>query len=201
MKTILIFLLLASFSYAQATTLASVDITKLYKEADVVALVTIEQGQLLRHSKEDCGAKYSGRIKELLKGQLPIKSLINFSTYSLVSLGDTFLIFVSKSDNQVRHLASTNTFSQRLEQQRQNACSRHLPKYQVIHSGTAMLKAYYAPIPNIKDSFVVFGPIRIPKNMKSYFISQKNRPDKCKFYSSCIRVEKESMFNVLKKMK
>ena len=188
MKFWLLVLFCASFSYVQGTTLASIDVTKLYEEADVVALVTIEQGQLLRHSGEDCGAKYSGRIKELLKGQLPIKSLINFSTYSLVSLGDTFLIFVSKSGNQVRHLASTNTFSQRLEQQRQNACSQHLPKYQVIHSGTAMLKSYYAPIPNIKESFVIFGPIRIPKNMKSYFISQKNRPDKCKLYGSCIRV-------------
>jgi ribosomal silencing factor RsfS len=200
MKILSLLLSLAFFSEAQATKLASVDITKLYKEADAVVLVEIEQGKLLNMSSEECGAKYSGKIKESLKGKFKKKSIIDFSTYSRVSLGDTFLIFIARSDNQVKHLASTNTFSQRIEKQRQFTCSKYLPKYHVIHNGTAMLKTYYAPIPNSKPSFVVYGPIQIPKTMKSYFISKNNLPEKCKIYSTCIRVEKESMYKVLKKI-
>jgi len=200
MKILSLFLSLAFFLNAQATTLAPVDITKLYKEADAVVLVEIVQGKLLNISGVECGAKYSGKIKDSLKGKFKKRSIIDFSTYSRVSLGDTFLIFIARSDNRVKHLASTNTFSQRIEKQRQITCSKHLPKYHVIHNGTAMLKTYYAPIANSKPSFLVYGPIQIPKTMKSYFIGKNNLPDKCKIYRTCIRVEKESMYKVLKEI-
>jgi hypothetical protein len=201
MKYLFSLLSLLFFVDLEATRLASVEVTDLYKEAEIVILVEIESGQLIKTPKIGCETKYRGKVEEILKGKLVKDSLIDFSSYKRVRLGDKFLIFLSKRSNQINHISSTNSYSYQIDNERKKVCNKLLPKYQVIHSGNAMLKTHYAPITNSKKSFLVYGPVTVPKTMKSYFISMANRPDTCKIYSTCTRVEKESMFNILKRIK
>lgn len=138
-----------------ATTLASVPLTELFQQADVVALVQVTQGQVLVVGEETCGARYEAQVLEGLKGAKQ-GSTIKFGHLQGYKIGAKYLLFLLKSGRSYDPKMSTNAIMEQAEQQVITKCSPVWRDLTVMHSGNGALPVSWASQFKYEDS------VRIP---------------------------------------
>ncbi|MBV1775918.1 hypothetical protein KSF73_09340 [Burkholderiaceae bacterium DAT-1] len=124
--------------HLSATTLPRLSVDTLYKHADVVAIVQIESGELVKNGEQSCGVKYSGRIINALKGTFKKDDLINFGPYRDNGIGSFALVFLNESSNVFNPKISTSLEIEK-ETEYKVQCTKRMPKYSIMHEGFGLL--------------------------------------------------------------
>lgn len=149
-----------------ATTLASVPLTELFQQADVVVLVQVTQGQVLGVGEETCGARYEAVVLEGLKG-MKKGTTIKFGHLHGYKIGNRYLLFLLKSGRSYDTKMSTNAIMEHAQQQLIAKCSPVWHDLAVMHSGNGALPVNWASQFKYEDS------VRIP----SRFVGIPNELD------------------------
>lgn len=91
----LLFLSVPSISFA--TKIASVDLDTLLTEAQIVALVTITEGELNENAQR-CGARFTGVVSNALKNvekETKLSFLSRFVSHSQLEMGAQYIVFLN----------------------------------------------------------------------------------------------------------
>ena len=138
-------ILLISFA-ASATTLARIEVSELFKEADVVVIVRVAAGQTLGEGEERCGAIYTGKIERAFKGAAGTET-VQFGHYPGYEAGGRYLLFLTKPGRRFDPLNSTNSESMAIEQEFRARCDSKQTGHRVMHSGVGALRIALKPQP------------------------------------------------------
>jgi hypothetical protein len=95
----------------RATTLPRLPVEDLYQKANVVAVIQIESGSVIDSGGHQCGARYTGRILEAMKGPLKKDDPIEFGPFPGYGVGNHALVFLNDSAKVYSPKASTNSSS------------------------------------------------------------------------------------------
>ena len=136
-----------------ATTLPKIPVAELFKEADMVAIVQVVDGQVLGELEESCGAKYKARVIRGFKGAET--GYIYFGHFHGYEIGGRYLLFLTKPDRDYRPLMSTNSRAMEAEKEYLEKCSNVRTANRVMHSGNGALKIMWTGEYKYKDAVAV----------------------------------------------
>ena len=140
MKRFILWLALVSIAFAaSATKLMPVAIDELFVAADLVAIVQITEGSVIRSGTTECGAKYRAQVIDVLKGASQ-KNSIEFGRVVGYEIGTRYLIFLAADGKRYDPLASTNSDAIRAGYEYETKCSSKWPRLNLIHSGTSAFR-------------------------------------------------------------
>ncbi len=182
-------------SIASGTTLPPVPIEELFHEADYVLVVEVIEGHTLEPSGHKCGAVYTGRVIENIKGGVDTISFGHFHGYEI---GSKYLLFLTKPDREYRPLASTNSMAMAREQEYREKCNDVLTAAKVMHSGYGAIEITWA-IPNdyedaakVATRFVV-----LPESMPTELYIHNEREQ----FDEYVWVPEQDLIDYLKQIK
>ncbi|MFZ2237004.1 MAG: hypothetical protein WAV67_11590 [Dokdonella sp.] len=146
-----------------ATSLYEVSVDDLYKESAIVVSGTIEVGAKL---PKDCGVSYSVRVDRSYKGDTAKGRLFRFRGFGPMQVGARYFLFMSKSGNEFRAIASTNGFDMKLRTEYLERCKHLWPPYTVNLTGAGALKVTGTYSDAVKkavlfDNFLIRSPIGV----------------------------------------
>ncbi len=135
---------LATASFAAcATIIMPVPLNELVLASDVVAIIQITEGSVIRDGETECGAKYGAQVIETLKGSAP-RQPIEFGRRGGIEIGTRYLVFLAKSPMRYDPLLSTNGAAIQEEREYENKCATKWPRLNLIHSGNSAFRiAWY----------------------------------------------------------
>ena len=144
MKRLVLSLALVSIAFGtSATKLMPVAIDELFAVADVVAIVQITEGWVIRSGTTECGAKYRAQVIDVVKGASREIS-IEFGRSEGYEIGTRYLIFLAADGKRFDALASTNSDAIRAGYAYEKKCSSKWPRLNLVHSGTSAFRiAWY----------------------------------------------------------
>jgi len=158
-------LLALTAPFADATTLARVELSELYADAHIVAEVQIASGESLGMGRDSCGAKYKARVEVAFKGA-QAGELIEFGYFHGYEIGSRYILFLSRHERE--YSASTNSRDMADAQASRARCSRHLTVSSVMHSGNGALLVNWASQLQFKDGVLVRTRyVRLPEGTKT----------------------------------
>lgn len=165
-------------SAAHATRMDSVPIDELFSHADFVAQIQIIEGHTLGTPEDDCGALYKGRVIFVYKGSA-VKQ-VEFGHYEGFKVGNRYLVFLTKPNEPYRSLASTNSYSMKLEQEHAQKCARYWTGMEIMQGVHGALEIYH-PYDGYTDTAVrlpmrfiappegsKFTPVAAPSSVDNY---------------------------------
>ena len=149
----------------RATILMPIPLADTIKRADVIALVRVTSGRMVRGNKDDCGARYIGEIVRSYKGNAESKS-IEFGPYYNLRIGGRYLIFLVQGALAPESYLSTNSKHLNALQEFHRECKGVAAAYAIMNSGRAAM-----PIEDSLDSIEKWiiewsTLIEPPKNMR-----------------------------------
>jgi hypothetical protein len=149
LSCVLCFLLPLSVS---ATTLPRQSVNDLYHEADVVAIIQIESGSVVKNGEHECGVKYRGRLLEPIKGPFKSNDVIEFGPFSGYGVGNQALVFLDDSTKVYDPKVSTNSSAMAQEAEYKKTCLPFMPKYSIMFSGFGFLEISWTTKFDYKDA-------------------------------------------------
>ncbi len=129
---------------AEATTLAQVSIDELLKEADVVVVVEVSTGSVIKVGEEYCGVTFSGVVTDVVKGKIQAGSIINFVSDSGATVPGRKIAFLTSSESPSLHIYSTNLNALVEGAKTEETCENVRPNFRVLHSGVALFDVEHA---------------------------------------------------------
>lgn len=141
--------LLCLMSIANGATLPPIHIDELFEKADYVLVVQISEGKTLESSGNQCGAIYTGKVVQKLKGGADSIAFGHFHGYEI---GSTYLLFLTNPGTEFRPLASTNSVSMAREQEYRDKCSALLTAANIMHSGNGAIEITWAEPYKFKEA-------------------------------------------------
>lgn len=90
-----VMLLFPSLSLARKVT--RMPIERLFKDADYVAVVCIESGDVVQSANRSCGAKYKAKVIDGIKGVFS-DEVLQFGLCPGLAIGEAYLVFLGSSD-------------------------------------------------------------------------------------------------------
>ncbi len=138
-RLILWFALVATAFGVAATKLMPVSIDELFVAADVVAIVQITEGSVIRNGATECGVRYRAQVIDVLKGANREMS-IEFGRVEGYEIGTRYLIFLAADGKRYDPLASTNSDAIRAGYDYEKKCANKWPRLNLVHSGTSAFR-------------------------------------------------------------
>ena len=187
--------LMSLMSLASGTTLPPVPIEELFREADYVLVVEITDGRTLEPAGYKCGAIYTGRVIESIKGEGDTVSFGHFHGYEI---GSKYLVFLTKPDREYRPLMSTNSMAMTREQEFREKCNDVLTGARIMHSGYGVIEITWA-IPNdYKDAAkVALRYVVLPESMQT----MRYVPNEGEEFDEYTWVAEKDLIDYLKELK
>jgi hypothetical protein len=134
-----------------ATTLPSVQIADLFREADVVARVQVTAGRVLGIGDDACGAKYEAIVEEGYKG-IRKGDTIEFGNYYGYEVGNRYVLFLVAPGRTHEPVMSTNSEHMDAKQKFVARCGSQLRRNTVMHSGNGALPIQWTAEFDYKDA-------------------------------------------------
>ena len=154
-------LLLASPS--GATTLPRLQVGELFELSEVVVLVQIEEGQLLRTRKDySCGAEYKARVLDSIKGHFEKNDIISFGPYYGESIGAKRVLFLARTSEKLSQYASSGSVELDEEETHYKKCKGLLPKYSVVFSGFGSVEVSFTTKFDYKEAVIIKNEWLVP---------------------------------------
>jgi hypothetical protein len=183
----LILLMLLFPANASAAKFAHVALTHLFKQADCVAVIRIESGELVPNGAALCGVKYEGRVLDAIKG-VSKDEIMEFgsecgSGLLALEVGSKYLVFIAKPGRSNNRYAANILRSKQEGTKTAESCGSALPGMRVIHSpvGTMLVGgvAFGEPV-SISTS------VRLPPSLKIEYTFKRGQyswePDHVEVY-------------------
>ncbi len=162
---VMMYALCAQWSYA--TTLARINLTDLFQEADLVAFVEVTSGEMLGVGDDSCGAKYAARVLEAFKGSTTGEK-IEFGNFYGYEIGGRYILFLVKAPRTHEPMMSSNSMQLDVRAKIQTWCGPKLLRNTVMHSGNGALKVPWVSKFKYQDGVLV--PTRyvaLPKGLST----------------------------------
>jgi len=192
-KYLIVAIIILISSIGHSTTVPQIRITKLYQQADVVAIVRIESGETINGTNFPCGAKYQGKVINSLKNS-KVNQLIEFGYYFGHGIGNEYIVFLNKKHNVYSPLASTNSGLMDSQAQFDRECYSKHPELVVMHSGFGMRELQYHGESKSNYAFLIpTNYLSLPKDTE-YTEPKKSE---CDTFDECKWVDKEAMLILL----
>ena len=179
-------------SIGHSTTVPQISITKLYKQADVVAIVRIESGEIINGTDYPCGARYQGKVIIPLKNS-KVEQVIDFGYYFGNGIGNEYIVFLNKKQNVFNPIASTNSGLMESQAQFDKDCNSKHPELIVMHNGYGMRELKYHGESKSNYAFLIpTNYLSLPKDTKF------NDPEDsdCNTWEKCKWIDKEDMLKL-----
>lgn len=180
-------------SVGNATTISQVNIFKLYQQADIVALVRIESGEIIEGIDFSCGTKYKGKVIRPLKNT-KINQIIEFGYYMGSGIGGQYIVFLNKKQNVYNPINSTNSSSENFQYQFNKVCNPKHPNYIVMHHGVGSQKLEYHG--DTKSDYAFLIPTKYLELPKGTKLIEPEESD-CNIWEECKWVDKETVLKML----
>lgn len=192
-KYLIVAIMILILSIGHSTTVPQISITKLYQQADVVAIVRIESGEIINGTDFPCGAKYQGKVINPLKNSR-IEQLIEFGYYFGNGIGNEYIVFLNKKQNVYKPIASTNSDLMESQAQFDRECYSKHPKLVVMHSGFGMRELKYHGESKSNYAFLIpTNYLSLPKDTEF----KETEKSECNAWDECKWVDKEVMLKLL----
>ena len=187
----ILFMLCTTYGYA--TTIPQVTILTLYDQADVVAIVNIESGEIIEGKEFPCGAKYRSKVIEPLKNT-KVDQYLEFGYFIGQGIGNKYLVFLTKKPNIYAPVISTNSYSAFSKSYFDRQCKSKHPDYEIMHHGYGIQEMEFPSEANYKDAFLISTEyLKLPSSTKT--ISPER--EICNLWERCMWVTKESILEIL----
>jgi hypothetical protein len=150
-----------------ATTLPAIPLEELFRDADIVVIAEVVQGEIVRVGGQPCAAKYIAKVEESFKGA-PKDATIEFGNFVGYELGSRYLLFIVGPERRHEPMMSTNSMHLQAKAALTARCGPTLQRSTVMHSGNGALRIDWTAKFNYKDGVRV--PTRwvvLPKNIES----------------------------------
>jgi hypothetical protein len=177
------------------TTIPQVSIINLAHQADIVAVVRIESGEIINGTDFPCGAKYKGKVLHSIKNSKQ-DQIIEFGYYFGEEIGTEYIVFLNKRQNVYEPVISTNSYSVKSRAQFDRQCSSKHPEYIIMHHGIGSQKLEYHGDSESNYAFLIPTKyLSLPKD--TTFIEPKEK-NGCYVWDDCKWVDKETVLKILK---
>lgn len=179
---------------ARATTLDRVPLETVYEGADIVALLRVIEGKLLKPLADNCGVTYKGQVLKLYKGGKATE--LEFGHDAELIVGKRYLVFLTHPTREYRVRGSTNSISMQQDEEFEQRCaSRRTAKkiMQGVHGAMVLdevLVGDYADAIRVPTRF-----ISLPQTLKITPFPPPNPED---YYEEPVWILDSELTNLLK---
>jgi len=140
---------------ASATTLPTIELRELTRDADLVVKVQVLSGETLGVGESSCGAKYTALVEESFKGS-SAGATIEFGNHYGYEIGNRYILFLVKPGTAHEPMMSTNSMYMQEKAEFQRRCVSLLSRSTVMHSGYGALRIGWTSEFQYKDG------VRVP---------------------------------------
>lgn len=154
MNRLVLACILSMHCFVQATTLPSIQVSELFRDAEIVALVEVTAGETMGTGENTCGAKYSALVLDSFKGTSAGKT-IEFGNYYGYEIGGRYVLFLVGPGRRYEPVMSTNSMHQDTKAEYERRCSARLRRNTVMHSGNGALKVDWVTEFNYEEGVAV----------------------------------------------
>lgn len=181
---------------SHATTLPSIAMEELFREADIVALVQVRTGETLESFGKPCGAKYKAVVVDGFKGAAT-GSTIEFGYHYGSAIGSQYLVFLSKPGRVHEPEMTSNGRQLEAKGEHRRLCPHAFLANTVMHSGYGKMEIGFVGDFKYEDGVAVpTRYVRLPGKLPSVPVkfSEGNR------YSAEVWVRVPDLTAALRKM-
>ena len=139
---------------ASATTLPTIDLRDLTRDADIVVKAQVLSGETLGVGESSCGAKYTALVEESFKGSSP-GAIVEFGNYYGYEIGSRYILFLVKPGTTHEPMMSTNSMHMQAKAEFRSRCASQLSRSSIMHSGYGALRVRWTSEFQYKDGVQV----------------------------------------------
>ncbi|MFC3682392.1 hypothetical protein [Hydrogenophaga luteola] len=154
MKRLFLACALSLHFLVQATTLPSIELSQLFRDADIVALVEVASGETIGTGEKSCGAKYAALVVDGFKG-VSAGETIEFGNYYGYEIGSRYVLFLVGPGRKHEPVMSTNSMHRDAQAEHEKRCASRLRRNTVMHSGNGALRVHWVTDFQYKDGVAV----------------------------------------------
>jgi len=154
MKRLVLAFLFTLHGLVQGTTLPPIQLSQLFGDADVVALVEVVSGETLGTGEKSCGAKYSALVVDGFKGA-SAGATIEFGNYYGYEIGNRYVLFLVGPGRKHEPMMSSNSMHLAARAEYEEQCASRIQRNTVMHSGNGALKVHWVTDFRYKDGVAV----------------------------------------------
>ncbi|WP_457325670.1 hypothetical protein [Roseateles sp. P5_E11] len=154
MKRLVLVCVVGLHCMVQGTTLPPIEVSQLFQDADIVALVEVTSGETIGTGEKSCGAKYSALIVDGFKGA-SAGATIEFGNYYGYEIGNRYVLFLVGPGSRHEPVMSANSMHRDAEAEHEKRCASRLRRNTVMHSGNGALRVHWVADFQYKDGVAV----------------------------------------------